>query len=146
MFSYTSRIIFAVLVLSFVATSQDSAKKPPQQTTPGVVVFIDPATGKIRQPDASEIGALIAPAGPVTPRTPGTQLQGPGGAVGVKLGAESLTYMVVTKSPDGKLDMDCVTGDKAANARVTPKPEVTPKVRAGAQVTTQDTHDVKAPR
>src|ERR1051325_10669895 len=125
MFSYTSRIIFAILVLSFVATSQDSAKKP------GVVVFIDPATVKIRQPDASEIGALIAPAGPVTPRTPGTQLQGPGGAVGVKLGAESLTYMVVTKSPDGKLDMDCVTGDKAANARVTPKPEVTPKVRAG---------------
>jgi hypothetical protein len=34
------------------------------------------------------------------------------------------------------LDMDCVTGEKAANARVTPK----------APAGVQDTHDVKAPR
>jgi hypothetical protein len=39
---------------------------------------------------------------------------GAGGGVGVKLGAESLSYVVVTRSPDGKLSMECVTGDKAA--------------------------------
>jgi hypothetical protein len=131
----------AILVLAAVAAPQESAKKPAEKT-PGVVVFIDPATGKIRQPDPSEIGALTAPAGPVAPRTPATQLQGPNGAVGIKLSGESLTYMVVTKTPDGKLDMDCVTGEKTANARVTTKPEVTPKGPA----VVQDTHDVKAQR
>lgn len=166
MFSRTASILFVISAFCTVAAyalpadqppaskdsktaapAQESAKQPaqPQQKAPGVVVFIDPATGKIRQPDASEIGGLAAP-GSVPIRTPDAPLlQGPGGAVGVKLGEDSLTYMVVTRSPDGKLDMDCVTGDKAANARVTPKPEVSPKVRAGAQVT-QDTHDVKAPR
>ena len=36
---------------------------------------------------------------------------GPGGSVGVRLGDDSLSYMVVTKTPDGKLAEDCVTGD-----------------------------------
>lgn len=174
MFGQTAQIILVILVLSAAsaALAQEPAKKPaqeaPQLATPagGVVVFIDPATGKIRQPDASEIGGLTTPAGPVgsrtpatisqgqdpaAPRTPATLLQGPGGAVGIKLGEDSLTYMVVTKAPDGQLAMDCVTGDKAAAARVTPgthpasqtpKPDETSKSRAGAQ----DTHDVKVPR
>jgi hypothetical protein len=77
----------------------------------------------------------------------------------MRLGEESLTYMVVTKAPDGKLDMDCVTGDQAAAARVasgtgpasprstseTLKSEEASKGRAGAQ-NAQDTHDVKVPR
>jgi hypothetical protein len=184
MFSHTPRIIFVIFVLSLAAyavpadqppaakdsktaassSTQESAKTPAQTQQPapaGVVVFIDPATGKIRQPDASEIGTLSTPASPVVgPRAPGTLLQGPAGSVGLKLGAESLTYMVVTKAPDGKLDMDCITGDQAANARVASgtsastrppstqppspntKPEESSKGRAGAQ----DTHDVKVPR
>jgi hypothetical protein len=175
MFSHTFRIISALLVLSSVAAvyavaadqppaSKDSknavqaepAKEPdkkpvPAQASPaGVVVFIDPATGKIRQPDASEIGGLTAPAGSVMPKAPEppTLIQGPGGAVGARLGEDSLTYMVVTKVPDGKLAMDCVTGDKAATARVTsgqasPAKEIS-KGHANAQA--QDTHDVKVPR
>ena len=105
-----------------------SAKTPASKTTtqaapaPGMVVFVDPATGKIRQPDAEEIGALtgaannattsvqsVAPTGPTT-------FTGPGGSVGMKLGDDSLSYMVVTKTPDGKLAEECVTGDKAASA------------------------------
>ena len=43
---------------------------------------------------------------------------GAGGAVGVKLGADSLSYVVVTRTPGGKLSMDCVTGEKAAEKAV----------------------------
>jgi len=123
----------------------------------GMVVFIDPATGQIRQPDASEIGGLVSPAGSVAPKAPASaapaMLQGPGGAVGARLGEDSLTYMVVTTAPDGKLAMDCVTGEKAAAARVADSPATTfvspaPKAKETAAPTAhpQDTHDVKVPR
>jgi hypothetical protein len=119
----------------------------------GVVVFIDPATGKIRQPDASEIGALVTPAGSVAPKAPEpVQILGPGGAVGAKLGADSLTYMVVTTTPEGKLAMDCVTGEKTATAQVTgataPKAKEASASSAHPQDTQrpQDTQNVKIPR
>ena len=161
----TLRITFALAVLSatYALVARDSkdapppapAKQPekkpaqaaPQAATPagGVVVFIDPATGKIRQPDASEIGALTGSPGPIVPRTPTPPvlMQGPGGAVGARLGEESLTYMVVTKAPDGKLAMDCVTGAKAASARVVSSPD--PKDKETSKV--KEPHDGKqAPR
>jgi hypothetical protein len=123
------------------------AAKTPSQAAPqqgaapgGLVVFIDPDTGKIRQPDAAEIGALTgAGAGPrtfqsnVAPAAP-TMISGPGGAVGVKLGDDSLSYTVLTKTPDGKLAEECVTGDKSAAALlstgITPK-TTAPKKNAG---------------
>jgi len=105
-----------------------SGKKPaaktvtqaPQSAAPsaGMVVFVDPVTGKIRQPDAEEIGALTgsrASAQVAIESVPVT-INGPGGAVGMKLGDDSLSYMVVTRTPDGKLAEDCVTGEKAASA------------------------------
>ena len=62
-------------------------------------------------------------------------ISGPGGAVGVMLGDDSLSYMVVTKTPGGKLADDCVTGDKSAAAvlskGVTPKTTPAPKKNAG---------------
>jgi hypothetical protein len=81
----------------------------------GRVVFIDPATRKIRQPDAAEIGRLVSPA-PATARVraPLTTLTGPGGAVGVLLDSRFDSLIVATKKPDGTLTMDCVTGDHAA--------------------------------
>jgi hypothetical protein len=112
----------------------------------GVVVFIDPATGKIRQPDASEIGGLVTPSPGPAPKAPEPALlQGPGGAVGARLGADSLTYMVVTTAPDGKLAMDCVTGEKAAAAQVTSPAPKAKETSAGPK-NPQDTHDVKVPR
>jgi hypothetical protein len=143
---------------------KEPAKKPADDdrtggktagATGGVVVFIDPATGQIRQPDASEIGGLIPSTGSVAPKAPEPALiQGPGGAVGARLGEDSLTYMVVTTAPDGQLAMDCVTGDKAAAARVTaptvtspaPKAKETSAGPARAQNTHDVTHDVKLPR
>jgi hypothetical protein len=123
----------------------------------GVVVFIDPATGQIRQPDASEIEGLVTPASSVAPKAPTpaapAMIQGPGGAVGARLSEDSLTYMVVNTAPDGKLAMDCVTGEKAAAARTTASPATTiagpaakAKEASAPPAHPQDTHDVKVPR
>jgi hypothetical protein len=79
-------------------------------------------------------------------------IQGPGGAVGAMLGEDSLTYMVVTAAPDGKLAMDCVTGDKAAAARVAgPAPKAAGPTSKTAETSApatrpQDTHNGKVPR
>jgi hypothetical protein len=106
-----------------------------------MVVFVDPVTGQIRQPDAAEIGALTGVGSSnartaLTAPTPApNMISGPGGAVGVRLGDDSLSYMVVTRTPDGKLAEDCVTGEKAASAvvskGVTPKTTAAPKKNAG---------------
>lgn len=88
----------------------------------GLVVFIDPVTGKIRQPEPAEIGALTAPPPGAAPAAPALEpplemRYGPGGAVGVVLDSRYESFMVVTTGPDGKLAMSCVTdGRKAAEA------------------------------
>jgi hypothetical protein len=87
-----------------------------------VKVFIDPVTGQIRQPTAAEIGALSEPKAEAVQSQPAL-IAGPGGGVGAVLDDSTMMYMMVTKRPDGKLDMDCVTGDKAAaNRLANPKP------------------------
>jgi hypothetical protein len=90
----------------------------------GLKVFIDPVTGQIRQPTAAEIGALSEPKTATAQAEP-VLIPGPGGGngVGAMLDESTMMYMVVTKRQDGKLDMDCVTGDKtAANRVANPKP------------------------
>ena len=158
-----ARIILAVTLLAAAicavnADAQQPAKAPanpaeaakptpqpaPQQPAQagGLVVFIDPATGKIRQPDAAEIGTLSgtpAPANAGGANAPAVarrqvdrpvEFRGVGNIRGIKLGEDSLSYMVVTKTPDGKLAEACVTGDKAAadlvSKGVTPKTSATP--------------------
>lgn len=104
----------------------------------GVVVFIDPTTGKIRQPHAAEIGSLIRPqaAKPLVSLPLATKT-GPGGAVGVVLDSSFDSFVVATKKPDGTLAMDCVTGDnKAAEA-------VSTGVKAASQTKAQETLDVQ---
>jgi hypothetical protein len=92
----------------------------PASAAGGLVVFIDPVTGKIRQPDAAEIGRLVSPEGvKLEPKKPLVTKQGPGGAVGVVLDSSYESYMVVTRQPDGRLAMECVTGEKAAQDAVT---------------------------
>jgi hypothetical protein len=124
------------------ASSKDSGKAAPiaapAPPAGGMVVFIDPATGQIRQPEAAEIGTLSAPpqsgvinaAPSVQQRMPVVhrEFRGAGGAIGVKLGDDSLSYMVVSKTADGKLAEDCVTGGEAAASAVSKG--VTPKTPA----------------
>ena len=92
----------------------------------GLVVFIDPVTGQIRQPDAAEIGSLVSPRlapGAIVPlvEKPLETRFGPGGAVGVVLDERFESFMVVTKAPDGKLTIGCVEGRKKADAAVAAK-------------------------
>lgn len=44
-------------------------------------------------------------------------VQGPGGAVGVKLGEDLQVYAVATQTADGKTATECVTGKEPALAR-----------------------------
>lgn len=129
-----ARRVLAFLVSSSFASSllfaQDAPPADKKTAAPpgaaaapakGLVVFIDPVTGKIRQPDPSEIGALTAPpAGAAAPvvEPPLLMKTGAGGAVGVVLDSRFETFMVVTKKPDGTLAMGCVEGKKKADEAV----------------------------
>ena len=130
---------FASLIPLFLASSlalaEDSppaekaapaAREAPASPAPpakGLVVFVDPVTGKIRQPDAAEIGALTAPppgtkTAKPAPEAPLLMKYGPGTAVGVVLDSRYESFMVATKAPDGKVATECVTGGRAADAAV----------------------------
>ncbi len=146
---------FAVTAASAQTTSTPGEAKDSQKTPPpaspqapakapvapqGVVVFKDPVTGEIRQPSASEIGDLQAAearrvsvqssssAQAVRSVPPeGAPIRGlPAGMQGMRLGTDSMVNAVATKTPDGKLVMGEVIGDKAAAAAVTDnaKPDV----------------------
>jgi len=100
-------------------TSARQTSKSPAEA--GAVIFVDPVTRQIREPSADEIDVLTQsrPQGsqPVAPIPP-TEIRGPGGAVGILLGEDSQSYMVVTKTPDGKLVTDEVATKEAAEVRV----------------------------
>ena len=133
--SFVVAVALALGALGAVAQSgppaSDATKAPPAkakealpqngQAAPGegLVIYIDPATGKIRQPEPGEFETLVGPR-PVKPLEvrPLEVRYGPGGAVGVMLDTSFESYMVVTKQPDGKLSMQCVTGDPKAGATV----------------------------
>jgi len=94
------------------------------------MVFIDPVTGRIVQPTEAQMGRLARSpqAGPKA-KAPVVTILGPGGAVGMVLGPESLSYSIATRTADGKIALDCVTGDAAerivagepSNSKATPK-------------------------
>lgn len=106
-----------------------SAEKATSQG--GVVVFVDPQTGQIREPTPEEIGTLAAPTTQRLQSQPQVVVQAPDGrgGVGIVLGTEFQTYTVATKTPDGNLHMEEVTGEKAARGRV--NPGQTPKAGDG---------------
>ena len=134
------RVVFVVAValamgaLGAVAQSgaqaSDAAKAPPAATKEalpqggqaaamgaGLVVFIDPATGKFRQPEPGEMEALVGSrqVKPLEVR-PLEFRSAPSGAVGVVLDPSFDSYMVVTRQPDGNLTTQCIEGDAKANA------------------------------
>jgi len=108
------------------AADSSSKKIVPQPTTSpasaGATVFVDPATGQIRQPEASEIGALAAQ-GTTAPPTAPVVIQGPGGAVGIKLTDDFLNYVTIHKDSDGRL---VVTETSGAKTAATKTPTETP--------------------
>jgi hypothetical protein len=92
------------------------AAQLPAANARGMVVVVDPATGKIVKPTDAQIRtALPASRTENKPKAPLVMVQGAGGAVGVVLTPESFSYSVVNKTADDKIVMDCVTGDQTAN-------------------------------
>jgi hypothetical protein len=98
--------------LSFPAAAQEQS---------GMVVVRDAQTGELRAPTAAESRAL-APQGPSASisakAAPPALVTHPGGARQVRLGERGLVYSVVTRGADGKLDEQCVQGEKAADKAV----------------------------
>lgn len=112
------------------------AAPAPGANAAGVMVFIDPVTGRIVQPNEAQMGRLAPSrqqAGPKA-KAPVVTIQGPGGAVGMMLGPESLSYSIATRTADGKIALDCVTGDQAAE-----------RIVAGESGSTRETPKSKAP-
>ena len=85
----------------------------------GLMVFIDPATGKIIQPDAAQVNDLVGrlpqSKTPFVPKPFASAV--PGGGVGVLLDESFHSYMVVTRRPDASMVMDCLQdADQVADA------------------------------
>ena len=111
--------------LAQTAAKPADAPPPAPAKTSGLTVFVDPVTRQIRQPTASEIGALVSPAAssvkaaaPSAPSTAPRIIRGPGGAVGIQLDDSAMSFMVATRKADGKLAVECVTGVDEAASRV----------------------------
>lgn len=100
-------------------TAKKAATTEKSSTQSGAVVAVDPTTRQVRPPTPEEIRALGQRG--AQPQRPPQLMQGRGGAVGVALGEEFQTYTIVTKTPDGQVRMDEVTGEKAAQDRVNPQ-------------------------
>lgn len=80
----------------------------------GMVVFVDPATGRQRTPSAAEMNSLTAGAKASAPVTGPRFRYGPGAQVEMILGPEDMVYSVASVGSDGKLKTDCVQGETSA--------------------------------
>lgn len=116
----------AALLAAFAGEKQDGKQLPQaaqqekqaaQPATGGFRAFIDPATGKLRDPEPAEAAAL---GNQVSLSTLSAPLPSPvylrGGGVGVRLRESQMVYSVARIGRDGKLVMDCVTGREQAEA------------------------------
>ncbi len=91
-------------------------------TSNGLMIFVDPVTGQVREPTPEELKTLTdanpPPANGKQAVLPDSvNIQGADGSAGMKLGPDSMTYSVVTKTPEG-LKIEEVTGEKAARERI----------------------------
>lgn len=146
-FAISFLTLFMVATCAAQADAPHAGGKPSEKKTPdaasapaagaaGLVVFIDPITGKLVQPAPEDIGKLVAPQGTapqgatVAPKAPVIFIYGPGSTVGMATPPEAFSYAIATTTPDGKLTLDCVTGEKAATDRmVSPNAKETPKAK-----------------
>lgn len=103
-------VSFGAIAVSTAAFSGE----PPQ--TQGMIAVKDPQTGQLRPPTPNEAKALQQAAAslqPVRPAKPAT-VKRPDGTLQRHLGDAGQTYSVLSRTPDGKLAIECVNGDKAA--------------------------------
>lgn len=109
------------------ATSPKPAPAATAAPAPGAAgqqAFVDPATGKLRPAEHDEVAALNAKAGGARRLARTAQAAEPqefateGGAMGIAVPDEVQPYTVATKTPDGRVVIEHVTGGKAAAKKV----------------------------
>ncbi len=90
----------------------------------GMMVSIDPATGKLRQPTAAETKALAAGVTSLlkSSASPLLAKQTPDGTLSVDLGTSFLNISIAKVGPDGTLQQICLDNAADANALVTATP------------------------
>jgi len=108
----------AALAMSTGASAQEAS---------GMRVVKDPVTGLLRAPTNEELKAQLQQeakargAGAASPsqvgivsRTTPTLVRRADGSRKLELTEDSMTYSVMTRNPDGTLNMNCVTGEDSA--------------------------------
>jgi hypothetical protein len=155
MFSISKQVALAATILACAAAAVSAGPADPAQNTPaksaapvkaeakktpaapaggaGMVVFIDPKTGKTRAPEPGEMEALtgrnkVSSKASAANRAASSEAvefrSATTDGIGIKLSDEQMVYSVVSIGPDGKLKQQCVTGAKAAEKAVAAKPAV----------------------
>ena len=98
--------------------AEKGAKQEKKHTAPaagGMKAYIDPATGKLREPTLDDLRNEAAAAPQAQPATASPEiLRHPSGAVSVVLGPEHMSFSVAKINGDGTLSTSCVEGEKKA--------------------------------
>jgi hypothetical protein len=118
----------AATVLSLAAPAHAAkarrAKAPAPAAQSGMMVAIDPATGKIRQPTAAESKALVAGIQEMTKASAATPelKQFADGTMSVDLSSSFLNISMAQVQPDGSVREVCVDSAADASAVLTAAP------------------------
>lgn len=116
MSSKSSMAFAALLAASALALAPASGAEPQE----GMVVVRDANTGKLRPPTAAELRVLQAQQAPLGLVKPGAAESlvtiRPNGTVHKHLGENAMVFSVVRRDRRGKLGLQCVKGQDAANA------------------------------
>ena len=113
----------AVVACGAIAVSSAAFAGPPPPAS-GMVVVRDPATGQLRPPTEREYRALAGLAVALQAgqaATPPVSVRRSDGSLQRRLEPEAMTYSVVSRGKDGKLTIDCVSGEQAAKEAASAK-------------------------
>lgn len=100
------------------ASHKVNTKAKAKSAASGLAVAVDPQTRKLRQPTPEELRALRASSPAQSQSRVAGRLTHSSGARGVKLSDATDNFLVVTKTPDGKLKMSEFAGKDAADSQV----------------------------
>jgi hypothetical protein len=113
------------------AVTPEGAKAAPAETAPqaGMKAYIDPATGKLREPTAEDAAAAAATGRQALRAAPAPLVvQHPSGVMSAQLGDEYMNDVVVRKNADGTLVYTCVPRSQREKALATPAPPAKPEL------------------
>lgn len=95
--------------------------------TPSARLYVDPATGRIRERTQEDAAAEAASSSRSPPAVAAPELvQGPDGIVGVRLDSKAAVYSIVTRTDDGRLVGRCVDESATAGSVHSATPIATP--------------------